>query len=431
METNGSSGRKRREARALPHLRSWIRYGLSLRVKLVVLVLMIAILVVGALYGFAFVSLRASIASIYEQRARSVAAVISKSIQEKEYILYYSQDLDADIGRLLERYESVVGITVIGASARGFLTAASTDPTGVGKLAGEEDQERYRLLQQVDVRRVRLGGVSHLRADHPIFVGADLVGVVIVDMSLDEQSRHVFALSWQFGTAAIVGVLLLGGLLYIALRGIVTQPVGRLARAMRSVAERKADPELPMSISRVPGTSVRDEVEQLFDGFRWMTKLIHLHEQELRKLVALDELTGVYNLGHLRKELDRELRKTLRYGHPTSLLLLRFDGLEARSPEEREEVLVRTAQFLVGQLRNVDIYFRVGEQRFAALLPETAAAGAAAAAARVREHIPDLAAHFEFPIALSVIPMGWDKEDAAGIDALIDRVIDTLGDLRE
>ncbi|MCK5248089.1 hypothetical protein KAR02_14390, partial [Candidatus Bipolaricaulota bacterium] len=91
----------------------------------------------SSLFWFSLASLRISITAIYESRARSVAAVISKSIQEKDYILYYSDELDADIGRLLERHETVMGITVMGMSARGFLVVASTDPTLVGVLATE------------------------------------------------------------------------------------------------------------------------------------------------------------------------------------------------------------------------------------------------------------------------------------------------------
>jgi hypothetical protein len=100
-------------------IRSRLQVGISLRAKLVLPVLAIACLAVGALFAFAYVSLRASIESIYEARARSVAAVISKSIEEKDYILYYSDELDHDIARLLEQYESILGITVIGATSRG------------------------------------------------------------------------------------------------------------------------------------------------------------------------------------------------------------------------------------------------------------------------------------------------------------------------
>jgi len=186
-------------------IRSWIRYGTPLRVKLIVPVLSIALLVVGALSWVAFVSLYSSITSIYEQRARSVAAVISKSMQEKEYVLYYSEELDADIGRLLDRYESVVAITVVGVSARGFLVVASTDPTVVGRPIGEEESGRFEMLHEVEVDNVRLGSVSYLRAYHPLYSGPDLVGVVIVDMSLAEQAAYITRLSWEFGIASILG----------------------------------------------------------------------------------------------------------------------------------------------------------------------------------------------------------------------------------
>jgi diguanylate cyclase (GGDEF)-like protein len=432
METKDAAveGRDRRP-QILRRLRSWIRYGIGLRAKLVVFVLAIALLVVGALYGFSFVSLRTSIAAIYEQRARSVAAVISKSIEEKEYILYYSDEFDADIGRLLERYESVVGITVVGASARGFLSVASTDPTKVGAVATEEEQDRFEMLQGVEVSRVQLGGVSHLRAYHPLFSGADLLGVVVVDMSLAEQARFISRLSWQFGVASVAGFVGLGGLLYLALWLIVTKPVGRLAEAIGSVAERKYDVEVPVPFRRIPGTPLRDEVGQLIDGFNLMTKVIHSHEQELMKLVVLDELTGAYTLDHLRAELGRELNKTRRYGHATSLLVIRLDGLASRSEEERDHVLVRTASFLVGNLRNVDILFRVGDLRFASMLPETPPTGASVAAERLRGLVPDVTAQFDFPFEVAIEHLGWEGDDAPAIDDVIERIAGPFEELRE
>ena len=432
METKDAAVEARdRRPQALRRLRSWIRYGIGLRAKLVVLVLAIALLVVGALYGFSFMSLRTSIAAIYEQRARSVAAVISKSIEEKEYILYYSDEFDADISRLLERYESVVGITVVGLSGRGFLSVASTDPTQVGALATEEEQDRFETLEGIEVCTVRLGGVAHLRAYHPLFSGADLLGVVVVDMSLAEQAHFISQLSWQFGVAAVVGFVALGGLLYFVLWLIVTKPVGRLAEAIGSVAERKYDVEVSVPSRRIPGTPLRDEVGQLIDGFNLMTKVIHSHEQELMKLVVLDELTGAYTLDHLRAELDRELSKTRRYGHATSTLVIRLDGLASRTEEERDHVLVRTASFLVGNLRNVDILFRVGDLRFAVMLPETPPAGAAVAAERLRGLVPDVTAQFDFPFDVSIDHIGWEGDDAPAIDEAIGRIIEPSGDVRE
>ena len=416
----------RRLAHWLVFLRSWIRYGTSMRGKLVVLVLVIACLVVGALYWSASVSLRVSIAAIYEQRARSVAAIISKSIQEENYILYYSEELDADIGRLLDLYEAVVGITVVGESARGFLVVASTDPTMVGVLASEQDQDLFKTLKKVEVTKVKLGGTSYLRAYHPIFSGRGLVGVAVVDMSLAEQARFISQLSWQFGIASIVGFLLLGGLLYIALRAMATKPIGRLARAMGFVARREYDVEVSVPFQRIPGTRLRDEVSRLIDGFNLMTKVIHSHEQELKKLVVLDELTGAYTLDHLRAELKRELNKTRRYQRPTSLLLIEVEGIKSRTSEEQKQVLIQTANFLVSNLRNVDVLFRVSDLRFASLLAETPPSGAFAAAQRLRSRVADVANQFEFDVVLTIVHMGWSEEGAPAIDEVIACVLGPL-----
>lgn len=403
----------------IAQLRSWIRYGTGLRAKLIVLVLAIACLVIGALYAFSYASMRSLIGAIYEQRARSVAALISKSIEEKDYVLYYSAALDADVARLLAQHESVVAITVIGRTARGFLTIASTDPSTVGALASSSDEARYGELRDLEIAAIRLDATSRLRALAPLFSGADLIGVVAVDMSAAERAQAILRLSWQFAAGAVVGFLLLGGFLYLALRGIVTRPVGRLADAMGAVSRRKYDVEVRHPVSRQPGAATRDEMAQLIDGFNLMTRVLHSHEQELMKLVVLDELTGTYTIDHLRAELERELGKTRRYKHPTSVLIVDVGEVEGRTKDEQDSVLVAAAGFLVRNLRNVDIVFRIGPFRFAALLPETPADGAAIAARRVESRIPDLTAGHPFPVALTVRAMGWAEDGAPAIDDVL------------
>ncbi len=427
--TNTATKQRGRLPHWLVRLRSWIRYGTSLQVKLVVLVMIIAFLVVGALYWFALVSLRTSIASIYEQRALSVTAIISKSIQEKDYILYYSDKLATDIEQLHERYEAVVGISVVGVSARGFLVVASTDPTMVGVLASEEDQDRFKILKEVEATNVSLGDNIYLRAYHPIFSGPDLIGVVVLDMSLAEQALFISRLSWQFGVASVIGFFLLGGFLYLALLMIVTKPIGRIAKVVGFVAQRKYDVEVSSPSQRIPGTRIQDEVSRLIDGFNLMTKVIHSHEQKLMKLVMLDELTGAYTRDHLHAELDRELAKTRRYKYPTSLLLIDVAEIESRIQQEQEQVLIRTANFLVSSLRNVDVLFRVSDLRFAALLPATPPAGASVAAERLRTRVPDVSALFDFPVILSISHMGWEDEDAPSSDDVLADIIEPLEDL--
>ena len=430
MDTTSASATDTHSHSWFLRLRSWIRYGTSLRAKLVFLVLVTVILVVGALYWFAFLSLSTSIGQIYEQRARSVASVISKSIEEKDYILYYSDEFDRDIAQLLERYESVVGITAVGLSARGFVVVASTDPTIVRSLVSEEERELFESLRGIETRLIEIAGTSYLRAYHPLFSRSEIAVVVAVDMSLDEQARYIRQLSLQFGVGTIVGSILLGGLLYLVLSALVTRPVGRLATAMGAVAERKYDVEVSVPFRRIPGTKQRDEVSQTVDGFNLMTKVIHSHEQELLKLVVLDELTGAYTIDHLRAELDRELAKTRRYKHPTSVLVIDVGILEEQSAEERDRALVRAASFLVGNLRNVDVLYRISEYRFVSMLPETPPAGASVAAERLRGLVPDLTAHFDDPITVSIESLGWSEEGAPEVDVIIERLHGPIETLR-
>jgi len=400
-------------------VRSRLRYGTSLQLKLIAPALVISFLVVGALFGFAFASLHSSIQSIYEQRARSVAALISKSIQEKDYILYYSDELDADIRKLLSQYESIVGITVIGATARGLVTVASTDPTAVGRLASEEEAERYERLGDVAVESVHSARSDFLRAVHPITSGMEKAGVVVVDMSLDEQAGTMQRLSWAFGVAAIAGFLLLGGLIHLALTALVTRPVRRLARATVAITQRDYSVDVASASRRTPGTPVRDEVCQLEDGFRFMSKVIQTHEQELRKLVLLDDVTGLYNVAHFHAQLGIELGKGKRYRHPTSLLVVDLGGLSDLDAADADRVRVRTASFLLSGVRRVDTVFRIGSDRMAALLPVTPLERAWVAADRLRAYSADVVSKFDFPVSLTVISMGWEPDDDASVDVIL------------
>jgi len=401
---------------------SWIRFGMPLRLKLILLVVFVVIPIGVALFWFSFSSLRESIASIYEQRARSVAAVISKSIQEKNYILYYSDELDADIATLLERYESIVEITVAGTSARGFLFVASTDPSLIGQLVGEEESAQFDGLLEVFVTRGEVGGLRTLRAYHPIYAESDIVGVIRLDMSLADQAAAIRQLSWRLGGASLIGFLVLVGLLALVLRSIVTRPLTRLADAMQSVAQRRYDVEVALPAGRVPGAPVRDEVAQLVDGFNRMTRLIQAHEGELQRMVVLDELTGAYNVEHFRDHMTRELGKGKRYDHPTSLILVDIEGLETKPQDVQDDVLIRTAGFLVSSIRNVDVIFRTSAHRFVALLPETPPDGADVAASRLREASPDVTARVAFPVSIRFTPIGWRGSEAPAIEEILERV---------
>ena len=399
-----------------------VYYRSSLRVKIIVPVFVITLVVIGILAWLSFTSLYTTIAGIYEQRARSVASVVSKSLQEKAYILYYSDQLESDIDTLMKRYDSIVGITVIGMTGRGLRVVASTDPSAVGRILAEDEQAALLPLRDVQVSRVRSGKEEYLRADYPLFMDGDLVGVVSVDMSLAEQQRYIARLSWKLGIASILGFLVLGFLLYSILDAIITRPILRLAAAAERVAQREYNVQVSAGPARRVGVKVRDEIARFIDVFNLMVKMIGSREQALREMIILDEETGAYTFSYFQRLIDQEIRKGLRYGHPTSILLIDIKGITELPAPDKRRLLQATANFLTGRLRSVDPVFRVSDQRFVALLPETPLSGARAAAERLASQVADLKVETGLAFTITIKAIGWSGEEPPKLDELLNQV---------
>ncbi len=408
--------------RGLMTLSSNIYYRSPLKIKILVPVFVITLSVIGILAWLSLTSLHTTIAGIYEQRARSVASVVSKSLQEKAYILYYSDQLEQDINTLMTRYDSIVGITVSGVTGRGLRVVASTDSSQIGKILSQEAQGTLLALRDVRVRQVRVGGEAYLRADYPLFMDADLVGVVSVDMSLAEQQRYVNHLSLELGLASVIGFLVLGFLIYGIVSLIVTRPILRLAAAAESVSQRNYGVQVSTGPVRQAGLKVRDEMARFIDVFNLMIKVIGSREQALRDVVMLDEETGTYTFSYFQRLLDQELKKGARYGHPTSVLIVDISPGEGASEEDKKRLLQATANLLIAKLRSVDPVFRVSEQRFVALLPETPLAGAQVASRRLSDQVANLNAEMGLDFTISVRADGWSGQETLSLKDILSSI---------
>lgn len=405
---------------------SWVYYRSSLRTKILVPVFLVTLVIIGVLAWFSFINLRSTLTSIYEHRASSVAAIIAKSIQDKDYILYYAEQLDKDIETLLERYDSIVSITVVGMTGRGLRVVASVDPTRVGQLIPDEEQDKLSSLRETEISRVSIGGRNFLRVYQPLIIGSEPAGIVSLDMSLSEQQRYLSRLSLQLGLGSLVGFFVLGTLLHAILHVTVTRPVLRLARAAQAVSQRNLDVEVSAGPARRPGIRVRDEIARLIGVFNLMVRMIRSREKALSEMVMLDELTGAYNLSNFKRLTDLELKKGRRYKHPTSVILVEVQGIKDLPEEDKNKVLIATANFLMETLRTVDPVFRVSEDRFAVLLPETPPEGAQVAADRLKERSADLRSRFAFPVSLKVAAIGWGPEEAPEIEDALRQVLSLL-----
>ena len=182
-------------------------------------------------------------------------------------------------------------------------------------------------------------------------------------------------------TVLLVLVLLLvvGSLAY-GLGLLIVLPLERLSRAANRVAGGDLDVDVPASGG--------GELFQLAGVFNDMVRRLRAGRAELERLSVTDELTGLANRRRLTTELEREIQRSDRHARAFAVLMLDVDRFkhfnDTYGHPAGDAVLKRLARILRDSARGVDTVARYGGEEFLVILPETAAAGAALVAERIR-----------------------------------------------
>jgi diguanylate cyclase (GGDEF)-like protein len=112
---------------------------------------------------------------------------------------------------------------------------------------------------------------------------------------------------------------------------------------------------------------------------------------QLREASQRDALTGLYNRRALGEMLRRELARSVRYGAPVSMLLVDVDDFKRINTvcghAGGDRVLVRVAEVLEENVRDVDFVARIGGDEFFVLLPDADRHGAERVANRLLEAV--------------------------------------------
>jgi diguanylate cyclase (GGDEF)-like protein len=149
-------------------------------------------------------------------------------------------------------------------------------------------------------------------------------------------------------------------------------------------------------------------------------------QEQLRDQADRDWLTGLHNRRFLARELDRLTAEQL--SGPFSLAVLdldRFKSINDRFGHEAgDQVLVRVATLLLGELRQSDVVVRTGGEEFVVLMPGTEARAAVAACERLRVAIAASAWHEVVPGMTVTASLGVasaaDSVEPAALTALAD-----------
>lgn len=150
--------------------------------------------------------------------------------------------------------------------------------------------------------------------------------------------------------------------------------------------------------------------------------------EEISQLAITDELTGLYNIRHLKRVLGEEVKRSLRYRRPFSFIMLDIDYFKFYNDHhghlKGDEVLRILAGLLQQNTREVDTVFRYGGEEFSVIIPEVSKGEAYTMAERIRRVVQDYVFPFEEyqPEGNLTVSMGVSgfPEDAQESEKLID-----------
>jgi len=107
-----------------------------------------------------------------------------------------------------------------------------------------------------------------------------------------------------------------------------------------------------------------------------------------------DHLTGLANRRRFERQLDREVTRTIRYGHPFTLLMVDVDNLKRLNDTfghtVGDDAIRRTARVLREGTRGIDLAARIGGDEFGIILVETSQPAGIEVAERLRLMISGL-----------------------------------------
>ena len=253
-------------------------------------------------------------------------------------------------------------------------------------------------------------------------------------MDLQTTSGFEFATSYlSIGVVAALAVTVIAAL---ARTLVLHARLARRTRELERELERRHRVEAELQGSRDElEHRVRERTQALEARNEESSRLrlaLETANQRLKRLVAVDGLTGIANRRHFDRALDRELRRARREQQPLSLVFLDLDEFkrfnDTYGHAHGDEVLRRVALTLDETFRRGgDLVARYGGEEFAVVLPGVDAKRAGLYAERLRRRvwrlaIPNAASRASDRVTISAGVATW----APNLPTSIDTAADTL-----
>lgn len=163
-----------------------------------------------------------------------------------------------------------------------------------------------------------------------------------------------------------------------------TKPITELAGA----TNRLAAGEMPrITLKR------DDEIGQLSSSFNIMVEAVKRRDEALKALATTDGLTGLFNYRYFKEAVEKEVKKSQRFGHIFSILIADVDHFKLYNDTyghpQGDMALKQVAQVFMRATREVDTAARYGGEEFVVIMPETGPDNAVTTAERIRKKVEE------------------------------------------
>jgi len=230
-------------------------------------------------------------------------------------------------------------------------------------------------------------------------------------------------------TLAVIGAVALLIALAAYLLGLtIVRPLSRLTRGATRIAGGDLEVSLPHYGRSELGylTKVFNEMVERLRAFRdenaAINRALRERNDELRAQTMIDSLTGLYNRATLSELLAKEMARSLRHGHPFSILMIDIDYFkrfnDTHGHPAGDELLRGIAGIFRSLVRSCDMAARYGGEEFLILLTQTGSAEALYFAEKVRRKVAETRALNGTTVTVSIGVAAF-PENGADVDSII------------
>ncbi len=160
---------------------------------------------------------------------------------------------------------------------------------------------------------------------------------------------------------------------------------------------------------------------------------IAISNAQLYKLAITDSLTKLYIRRHFEYLLDNEVRRSQRYKHHMTLLMMDIDNFKSINDnyghQIGDEMLKHIAEVIINTVRKIDMPGRYGGEEFAVILPETHKDNAKKIAERLRKKIANIIVRTKNKeevsptISIGIASFPMDTEDRNDVIGFADKAL--------